>query len=72
MSAPRFKKGDWVLWEGVDSGGGVYIYAGIVVGIDIGKATGEIYYACYFGQLKPSPSLVVIESELMPMTKRRD
>ena len=72
MSTPRYKKGDWVLWEGVDAQGGVYIYSGIIVGIDIGNVTGEIYYACYFSELKPSPSLVLIEDELMPMTRRRD
>jgi hypothetical protein len=68
----KFKRGEHVLWEGVDAAGGVYIYSGVVVGIDIGPVTGEIYYACFFPELKPSPSIVVIEEELASLNKVRD
>ena len=72
MSTPKFKKYDRVLWEGVDAQGGVYVYAGIVVDAQVGATTGEVYYACVFPELKPSPQLIVIEEELMPLKKRND
>lgn len=72
MSAPKFKKYDRVLWEGFDSSGGVYVYAGVVVDAQVGKTTGEVYYACYFPELKPSPQLILTEGELMPLKKRND
>lgn len=72
MSEPKYKRGDWVLYDGFEASGGAYIYSGQVIGIDVGPVTGEVYYVCYFAELKPSPQLICTEGELMPMTKVRD
>jgi hypothetical protein len=74
MNQPNFKfdRGEWVLWEGFDAGGGAFVYLGQVVDRTVGETTNEHIYGCYFPELRPYPGMILLEDEIKPLKEKRD
>jgi hypothetical protein len=70
MIPPKFRPGEWAIWEGVDPSGGTINYRAYIIEVETGKQTGERYYAIYLPDHPQAKQMIVVEEELMSVRVR--